>query len=153
MHAQGLGELLDPNYQPTPDDEAEFHTKQAFVYMMLKKKVLIPTGEQILNDYKASYDAQAILAILAEEALTSTLAVLSIRALLNKIVSSRFDPRNACVNAIQFIADFQRKVSVYNEQQPSEALKLNGEIKKSLLQASMSNVSILRAVGEHEQPR
>lgn len=151
MRAQGLGDLLNPNYRPTPDDEAEFFTKQAFVYMMLKKKVLIPTGEQILNDYKASYDAQAVLAVLAEEALTSTSAVLSSRALLNKIVSSRFDPRNARVNAIQFIADFQKKVSVYNEQQPSEAMKLNDEIKKSLLQASMSNVSILRAVGEREQ--
>jgi hypothetical protein len=146
-----LRDLLNPNYQPTPDDEAEFFTKQAFMYMMLKKKVLIPTGEQILNDYKASYDAQAVLAVLAEEALTSTSAVLSSRALLNKIVSLRFDPRNARINAIQFIADFQKKVSVYNEQQPSEAMMLNDEIKKSLLQASMSNISILRAVGEHEQ--
>jgi hypothetical protein len=102
------------------------------------------------ND-KASYDAQAVLAVLAEEALTSTSAVLSSRALLNKIVSSRFDPRNARVNAIQFIADFQKKVSVYNEQQPSKALKRNDEIKKTLLQASMSNVSILRAVGKREQ--
>ena len=151
MRAQGLGELLDPNYRPAPEDETEFFTKQAFVYMMLKKKVLIPTGEQILNDYKASYDAQAVLAVLAEEALTSTSAVLSSRALLSKIVSTRFDPRNARINAIQFIADFQKKVSVYNEQQPSEALKLNDEIKKTLLQASMSNVSILRAVGEREQ--
>jgi hypothetical protein len=49
MRAQGLGELLNPNYQPTPEDESEFFTKQAFVYMMLKKKVLIPTGEQILK--------------------------------------------------------------------------------------------------------
>jgi hypothetical protein len=143
MRTQGLEELLNPNYQPTPDDESEFFTKQAFVYMMLKKKVLIPTGEQILNDYKASYDAQAVLAVLAEaEVLTSTSAVLSSRALLSKIVSSRFDPRNARVNAVQFI-DFQKKVSVYNEQQPSKALKLNNEIKKTLLQASMSNVSIL----------
>jgi hypothetical protein len=151
MRAQGLGDLLDPSYGPSPGEEEEFYAKQAFAYMMLKKKVFTPTGEQIVADHKATFDAQAVLYALAEEAVSSTSAVLSSRALLHKLVSSRFDPRSPRANAVKYIATFQRLVTVYNEQQPTRALELNDELKKSFLQAGMSTVSILRAVGDREQ--
>jgi hypothetical protein len=58
-------------------------SKLAFTYMMLKKKVLTPTGEQIVANHKITYDAQAVLYELATEAITSTSAVLGSRALFS----------------------------------------------------------------------
>jgi hypothetical protein len=151
MRAQGLGDLLDPNYLPPIGDEEDFHAKQAFTYMMLKKKVLTPTGEQIVANHKTTFDAQAVLYELATEAISSTSAVLSGRALLQKLVASRFDPRSAGATAIKYITTFQRLVTIYNEQQSKPDLVLNDELKKTLLQAGVSTVAILRAVSDREQ--
>lgn len=151
MRAQGLGELLDVNYRPPIGEEDDFYAKQAWTYMMLKKKVHTATGEIIVAEYRESGDAQAVLFALSEEALTSTSAVLNSRALLDKLVRSRFDPRGANASAVRYIASFQRLVSNYNEMQPVHGTRLNDDLKKSLLQASMAGVTILRAVGDREQ--
>jgi hypothetical protein len=146
MRAQGLGDLLNPNYLPPVGEEEDFHAKQAFTYMMLKKKVLTTTGEQIAAHHKPTYDAQPVLYELATEAVSSTSAVLSSRALLQTLVASRFDPHSPGITGIKYITNFQRQVTVYNEQQSRPELALNDELKKTLLQAGVSNVAILQAV-------
>jgi hypothetical protein len=110
-----------------------------------------PTGEQIVANHKTTYDAQAVLYELATEAITSTSAVLGSRSLLQKLTASRFDPRSAGITAIKYITNFQCQVTVYNEQQSMPDLVLNDELKKTLLQAGVSSVSILQAVGDREQ--
>jgi hypothetical protein len=48
MRAQGLGDLLDPNYLPPVGDEEDFHAKQAFTYMMLlRRRSLLPQGNRL----------------------------------------------------------------------------------------------------------
>jgi hypothetical protein len=152
MRAQGLGELLDPSYVPYPGDETEeFDAKQAFTYMMLQKKVLTLTGKRIVKTYKNDYDAQAVLYSLAQEAMKSTYAVLSGRQLLTKLTSQKFDPRNGKVSAMEFITTFETMVETYNDMQVQPGLQLSDEFQKTLLQASLSQVSVLRAVSDREQ--
>jgi hypothetical protein len=113
--------------------------------------LIIHDFKNIMTNHKITYDAQAVLYELATEAITSTSAVLGSRALLKALTASQFNPRNAGSTAIKYITNFQRQVTVYNEQQAKSNLVLNDELKKTLLQAGVSNVGLLRAVGDREQ--
>ena len=151
MRAQGLGELLDPYYTPTVDERDSFQAKQAFTYMMLKKKVKTLTGTRIVKNYKAEYDAQAVLLELAKEGMQSTYAILAGRQLLSKLTSQKFDPRNGKMSAMEFITRFETMVEQYNDQQEHTGTQLSDDFKKILLASSVSSVTILRSISDREQ--
>jgi hypothetical protein len=151
MRAQGLGELLDPTYVPKPEERKAFLAKQAFTYMMLKKKVRTMTGARIVKNHKASYDAQTALLELAKEGTQSTTAVLAGRVLLSKLTSQKFDPRNGKMTAMEFITKFETMVEEYNDLQEHLGTQLSDEFRKTLLTASVSTVSILRSISDREQ--
>ena len=52
-----------------------------------------------------------------------------------------------------FIAEFETLVEQYNEQGSEPGMVLTGPMMKSLLQTSLSGVSMLRAVSDRESDR
>jgi len=150
LRAQGLAMFLDPTFVPEAHDLAEWNAKQAFVYMMLLKNVKTLTGMRIVKNHRPSYNAQAVLAELADEHMRSTYAVISGRELLTRITTRRFDPRGK-QTAMEFISKFENMTDQYNEQQSHPHKQLHDELKKSLLTSAVSTVMVLRSVGDREQ--
>ena len=117
MRAQGIGELLDSRYTPNSGTETiEFWEKQNSMYFVLATKVLTPTGRRIVKREEATGNAQLVLYHLIAEGRTSTKAVLMGRELFNKIATSSYYPAGT-VTAVEYLAEWERKVEVYNEQQ------------------------------------
>lgn len=142
--------FLDPNFVPDIQDALEWDAKQSFVYMMLSKNVKTLTGMRIVKNHRPTYDAQAVLAELADEHMRSTYAVISGRELLTRITTRRFDPRGK-LTAMEFISKFENMTDQYNEQQTSPSKQLHDELKKTLLMSALSTVLVLRSVGDREQ--
>ncbi|KAL7569554.1 hypothetical protein ACA910_013923 [Epithemia clementina (nom. ined.)] len=62
--AQGLGELLDPDFQPDSSDEyavALFNEQQKFLYSVLLTNLQTDEGKSIVRAHAKDKDAQAIL--------------------------------------------------------------------------------------------
>jgi hypothetical protein len=150
LRAQGLGMFLDPHYVPDIQDAVEWDAKKSFVYMMLLKNVKTLTGMCIVKNHRPTYDAQAVLAELADEHMRSTSAVISGRKLLTRITTRRFDPRGK-LTAMEFISKFENMTDQYNEQQMSPSKQLHDELKRTLLMSALLSVLVLRSVGDREQ--
>ena len=153
--AQGLADLFNPTFRPniyTPEDAEAWDGKQAFMYMVLQKKVHTPLGKQIVRKARYTWNAQEVIAKLVNDAQTSTHAVLSGRKLLERLTSIRFDPGSG-KSAVGFIVKYQEMVELYNDQQTSPSMQLSEPLVKTLLQSAVSSVTILRATAdrEHEQ--
>jgi hypothetical protein len=150
LRAQGLGMFLDPTFVPEAQDFQEWDAKQSFVYMMLLKNVKTLTGMRIVKNHRPTYNAQAVLAELADEHMRSTYAAISGRGILTRITTRRFDPRGK-LTAMEFISKFENMTDQYNEQQTSPTKQLHDELKKTLLMSALSTVMVLRSVGDREQ--
>jgi hypothetical protein len=151
MRAQGIGELLNPNYTPTtPAETAEFWEKQHSMYFVLSTKVLTPTGKRIVKREEYTANAQLVLYNLIAEGRTSTKAILTGRDLFNKIATSSYSPAGT-VTAVEYLAEWERKVEMYNEQQLDPDAQLRGLMLKNMLQNAVSHVPFLRDVASREQ--
>jgi hypothetical protein len=150
LRAQGLGMFLDPTFVPEAQDLVEWDAKKAFVYMMLLKNVKTLTGMRIVKNHRPNYNAQAVLAELADEHMRSTYAVISGCELLTRITTRRFDPRGK-LTAMEFISRLKNMTDQYNKQRTSPARQLHDKLKKSLLMSALSTVMVLRSVGDREQ--
>jgi hypothetical protein len=71
--------------------------------------------------------------------------------MLRKLTSMKYDPRGGKKSAIEFITRFETLADQYNEQQDEPGSQLSDEFKKALLTASVSTVTVLRAVSDREQ--
>jgi hypothetical protein len=131
-------------------DAVEWDAKKSFVYMMLLKNVKTLTGMRIVKNHRPTYDAQAVLAELADEHMRSTYAVISGRKLLTRITTRHFDPRGK-LTAMEFISKFENMTDQYNKQQMSPSKQLHDELKKTLLMSALSSVLVLCSVGDCEQ--
>ena len=155
MMAQGLGEITNPHYVPNPydlEELEEFQRKQRFTYMMLSKRVTLPLAKRIVKNHKHELNAQGALAELCKHASSSTQAVLARRRTLEILTKRRYDPKENLTASV-FITEFETMVEHYNEQQADPGMILNDPMKKSLLQASLSTVTMLRAVSDRESDR
>ena len=150
MRAQGIGELLIPSYTPNPGAEtAEFWEKQHSMYFVLATKVLTPTGRRIVKREELTANAQLVLYHLIAEGRTSTKAVLMGRELFNKIATSTYNPAGT-VTAVEYLAEWERRVETYNEQQLDPDAQLRGLMLKNMLQNAVSHVPFLRDVASRE---
>ena len=155
MLAQGLGNIADPDYVPDPmdnDEVEEFVRQQRFTFMMLSKKVLEPVAKRIIRNHKHTMDAQEALVALCNQAQSSTQAVLTRRRNLEILTKRRYDPKDN-KTASMFILEYETMVEEYNDQQNEPGMILNGNMKKAMLQASLSPVMMLRAVADRETER
>lgn len=153
MYAQGLGELLDPNYVPNrmdPEEMRLFYEKQQSLYFVLAKKVKTTTGKRIVQREKNTRNAQVVLHNLIYEGMNSTKAILTGRHLFTKITTSRYDPSKS-MTAVNYISTFERLVETYNDQQQDVDCQIHGMMLKNLLQNAFSQVPYLRDVASREQ--
>ena len=76
--AQGIANVLDPNYVPSTAEEEElFRIQQNFLYSVLVQKVLIAKGIEIVESYHETADAQQAWKELCEYFPSSTHAALA----------------------------------------------------------------------------
>ena len=68
------------------------------------------------------------------------------------ITRKRYDPKDSKPVSL-FIAEFETLVEQYNEQGSEPGMVLTGPMMKSLLQTSLSGVSMLRGVSDRESDR
>jgi hypothetical protein len=120
--------------------------------MMLSKRVLTESGKSIVDEHKVDYNAQMVFHKLALQAQSSTQAVLSGRRMMGKLTTQRYDPKSG-KTAMSFINAFTKMVNDYNDQQLDVGMRLNGPMKKSMLMASLSSVTMLRSISDREQER
>jgi hypothetical protein len=119
---------------------------------MLSKKVTEPMAKRSLRQHKLAMDAQKALVAICKGASSSTQAVLTRRRNLEVLTRRRFDPKDN-KSASTFILEFETMIEEYNEQQIEPDMVLNGPMKKSMLQACLSPVTMLRAVADRETER
>ena len=149
MFAQGLGELLDPNYADI-DEVRLFTEKQQSLYFVLAKKVKTATGKRIVQREKTTRNAQKVLHELIHEGMNSTKAVLTGRNLFTKITTSIYDPSKS-MTAVHYISNFEKLVEAYNDQQQDPDCMIRGMMLKNLLQNAFSGIPYLRDVAAREQ--
>ena len=78
--------------------------------------VRYPTGKMIVRQHAEFYDAQLILIELRLDAIHSTAGMLSLRDMLSKVISMRYDSKWAGT-AVSFITVFLQNIEDYNERQ------------------------------------
>ena len=67
LYGMDMSGILDPYHIPwTPKEQQEFKIVQAFMYQILKAKVLTPEGQKIVKKYEESKNAQAAYAELVK---------------------------------------------------------------------------------------
>eukprot|EP00934_Nitzschia_sp_Nitz4_P007310 Nitzschia sp. Nitz4//scaffold540_size3482//132//1217//NITZ4_009266-RA/size3482-processed-gene-0.2-mRNA-1//1//CDS//3329554260//7300//frame0 len=91
--AHGCGQVLDPTYVPSTDDELiDFVDQQSFLYAVFTDKVQTLQGKRIVNKkYRATFDAQKVFDELQKHALQFTSASLNSSNILSFLTSDRLD--------------------------------------------------------------
>jgi hypothetical protein len=151
MVAQGMKEILNPGFSPDPLDPKaldDWEQKLFFTYMMLAERVMGHTSKRIVRENEDTRNGQITLFKLAEQAKTSTEAVLTRRRTMAHLTSQKYDPKMG--SALEFITTFEEMIESHNAQQSEPGLILTGAMKKSFLQTSLANVMMLRAVTDWE---
>ena len=116
--AQGLAILFDPNFNVHPSDPDHIYwlAANAWMYDALRQKVLVTTGKRIVRQHLVDYDCRAIMIELELDASTSTQGRISLHITLREIVNTKLTP-DYRGSYVDFLTDFEKKVSNYNEQQ------------------------------------
>lgn len=148
-----LAEIMDPNYRPPDGPMGEvFKQKQAWMYAVFRRIILTTAGKAIVQEHRYDYDAQMVMRKLVYHAKQSTDAVLGNRKMLKVITTIRLD-NHWTKPSIEFITGFDRLLENYNDQQTQSDSVLNDTFKKTLLQAAVSPIGMLRGVSDRESER
>jgi hypothetical protein len=143
--AQGIEDVIDPNYVPTSEDQSElFKEKQKYAFSVLSTKVLTDEGKLIVRDHETTFDAQAAYKQLLQHHRKSAAARLESAATLSYITSAKYDPSTG-KSALAFINYWYEKVRVYDSQRNS-ARRFPDEQKRVMLENAVQGVPQLRTV-------
>jgi hypothetical protein len=122
--AQGVSQVLDPNYRPTSHDEMElFDEQQKYVYAVLESKVLTDRGKAFVSAHENDFNAQEVYKQLREHHLQSTKASIESSSILSYITSARLGTGEWQGTTEAFILHWQNQVRMY-ERFPSHQCSL-----------------------------
>ena len=89
MHAQGLHQVIDPNYNPTtPDEQAVFGLMQTFMYAVLEAKVFTTKGKEIVRQFELTRDARGTYKALLKHHRSSTASTIAARDIMAFLTTS-----------------------------------------------------------------
>ena len=113
------------------------------------KIVRYPTGKMIVRQHAEFFDAQLILIELRLDAIHSTAGMLSLRDMLSKVISMRYDSKWAGT-AVSFITVFLQNIEDYNERQADPTTRITDAMKRTYLEQAISTSSTLSSVTDRE---
>ncbi|KAL7572284.1 hypothetical protein ACA910_017883 [Epithemia clementina (nom. ined.)] len=145
--AQGLGDLLDPTFQPDHSDEyavALFHEQQKFLYSVLLTTLQTDEGKSIVRAHAKDKDAQAILRELRYHYTKSTIARNEITRLTTYITNLRLDSSWRGTTE-SFIMHFKEQLRLLDDLQPLNE-RLPDTMRRTLLMNAVENIGDLRRV-------
>ena len=151
MAGTDMGELIDPDYVPPPEDAISFKNKCHWMYAVLDNLVHTAEGREIIREHQESKDGQAVLAALHNTAFSSTASEMKASALYEELVTTRIGGWTGTM--LGFIVDFVKKIEEYNYTVPISARQLNAESKKALLERAVEGSRGLKDVKIRELHR
>ncbi|KAL7565948.1 hypothetical protein ACA910_008406 [Epithemia clementina (nom. ined.)] len=145
--AQGLGDLLDPDFQPDHSDEyavALFHEQQKFLYSVLLTNLQTDEGKSIVRAHAKDKDAQATLRELCHHYTKSTVARNEITRLTTYITNLRLDSSWRGTTE-SFIMHFKEQLRLLDDLQPIGE-RLPDTMRRTLLMNAVEGVGDLRHI-------
>ncbi|KAL7569938.1 hypothetical protein ACA910_008598 [Epithemia clementina (nom. ined.)] len=145
--AQGLGDLLDPDFQPDHSDEyaiALFNEQQKFLYSVLLTNLQTDEDKSIVRAHAKDKDAQAILRELRHHYTKSAVARNEITRLTTYIT-------NLCLDSSwrgtteSFIMHFKEQLRLLDDLQPI-CERLPDTMQRTLLMNAVKGVGDLRRI-------
>ena len=148
-HATNIGEVLDPNYVPAPQDWVSYRNKSMWLYNVLYRTVSTVDGRNILYAHQATLDGRAAYLALCQHATTSTSAQLHSRTLMAKLVTIRISS-SWQAPYVKFISDYVLMLNTYNERVGDADERLTEAQMRTLLEAAVSTAKPLYEVTRSE---
>ena len=147
-----LGECIDPNYVPTPEEYPSFSNKIKYLYVVLLNTVKIPRAGPILYDHNNTSDGRAVYFAICRMLTHSSAVSYDSGKLFEEVVNMKLD-RTWRRSVAEFISTFQGKIARYNNMVFNVSERLQPEMVKNMLQRAVSSQRGLRDVKDREEHR
>jgi len=151
-----IEEVFDPDYSPNILDDEEvwgFHTKQTFMYAVLRDTIRVPELRQYVEEHSATSNAQQVITDILFHIRHSTHAAISTRDMMTEINTARLNMQSWNRSVYEYIISFDALMDLYNQQQPRAELMINDFMKRQYLQNALSNVKSFQDVNSRETDR
>ena len=139
-------EVLDPNYTPGSEDEAQelFEAKQTFMFNVFNANLQTDMGKTIVRRHLANTDAQSVQKELSEHMRTSSKGASEKRRLTQYVTNTVLDD-NFKATTEQFVLHFNEQFRQL-EEISEDSEKLPPTVKLTLLQTAVRSINNLRIV-------
>jgi len=116
MHAQGLHQVINSNYNPTtPDEQAVLDLMQTFTYAVLESKVLTTKGKEIVRRFKLTRDARGTYAALIKHHRSSTASTIAARDIMAFLTTSSIGDGRVKGTTSDFISYWCDQARLYQQ--------------------------------------
>lgn len=143
LPAQGLEEVIDPDYSPsTPDEKDLFKCKQDWMYSTLVNIVKTDKGKEIVLNHKKTRDARKVLAELASHYVKDTNRTFSVDEIRTFLQTVKFGPHYPGT-AMSFLSLWKNQARIFNEIVDKDQ-RYNDAVLTDLLKSAVSLVKEFR---------
>ena len=143
--AQGVEDVLDPNYSPSPYDHALFREQNKYMMAVFVTCVQTDYGKGLIRKYEGTYDAQGLFLELEQRAKTSTSAIIKAAELMAYVTAARLGSNTWNGTTTSFVLHWEEQVRLY-EFYAGAHCQLSPSLKSALLQNAVNSISDLRQV-------
>ena len=147
-HAQGVEDVLNPDFTPVGEGVALFQKKQDYLYSVLNRVLKTDTGKDAVRKYESTRDAQQVYKEVKEYGEVSTRADIERTDTLTYLATAKLGDGSWKNDTYSFILHWIDKVREYEKNVESEAEKLSDNQKATMLQVAVRNIDDLRKVQE-----
>ena len=150
----GTHNILNGTFVPTPGDVDAvdlFEAQKNFMYCVFESKLKTDRGMGIVRLHENDRDAQAVWRELTAHQTTSTTGTLVREDLLGFLTTFKLTPNNWKGTFNGFLINYQDKLREFERLTPNAADHFSDEMKRTLLQASVSQVPELHQIQTQSQ--
>ena len=144
--AQGVENVLDPNYVPVlPQDIELFKEQNKYMMAVFNTCVQTDFGKTLIRKFEGTHNAQMLFSELEQHAKTSTSAILTASELLSYITTATLGRNTWNGTTTSFVLHWEEQVRLYERYVPIQS-HLGTELKRTLLQNAVNGITDLRQV-------
>jgi hypothetical protein len=119
LAAHGLMRVMDQEYQPeSEEDIEELANMEAWLYDVLRKKISVVNGREIIERHMDDKNIKMIIAELAADAYASPSAQMAQMQLMQWLATQRYSPRSG--KAEHYCVELNRKMERYDTSKKRE---------------------------------